>query len=275
MNKTSLRLGIPLLACCAVFGNVDVAAAQPGMTPPGSTPPYTAPPPASPGPAGEPATAPSQEPYAGDTSQDPYSQDPYSQDPYSQDPYSQDPSPQSPKPYYGPPMPPPAPVSQDRSGFHFGVSAGLGAMESDVEQFNCSGCEPVAVTFDVHAGKMLSPKFGLQGEVWFQVQNLDDSGSASISQAMFSLAAQYWLHPRVWVKAGIGFANLSLNYDSGFGNETESLGNGSAIHGGVGVELIQSQNFALDLVLKTGAAGYEERNETVSATSLGFGVNWY
>ena len=129
-----------------------------------------------------------------------------------------------PSPYYGPPMPPPPPQQRERSGFTVGLSGGVGIMESDAGEFACAGCDPVAGTFDIHVGTMLTPRFALQGEIWFQGQSLEAGGTASINQTMIFLAAQYWLHPRFWIKAGLGGANLTLNYDDGFGGQSEDLG---------------------------------------------------
>tara|TARA_R110002073_G_scaffold332410_1_gene518220 strand:- start:6577 stop:7371 length:795 start_codon:yes stop_codon:yes gene_type:complete len=244
-----LCLGLPLVATFAV-SDIQVANAQPGMTPPGQTP-TSAPPPASPGPAG-----------------------PYS--PAPDGPYSQPPEPyyDPPEPYYGPPMPP-VPPPTERQGFNLGFSGGIGIMESDAGELACVGCEPIAATFDFHVGTMLSSKFALQAEFWFQGQSLDATGRASINQTMFTAAAQYWLHPRFWLRAGFGLANLTLNYDDNFGPVSESLGTGVAMHVGAGFEIIHSRNFSLDALIKTGAGTYSDPDETISATTFNLGVNWY
>ncbi len=148
-------------------------------------------------------------------------------------------------------------------------------MESDAGEFACAGCDAVAGTFDLHVGKMLSGKLALQGELWFQGQNLEADGRASINQMMFTAAAQYWLHPRFWLKAGLGVANLTLSFDNGFQQENESLGTGTAFHVAAGFEIIHSRRFSLDALIKTGAGSYSDRDETVSATSFNLGVNWY
>jgi hypothetical protein len=163
----------------------------------------------------------------------------------------------------------------ERSGYHIGFSGGVGTMDSDAGEFACAGCEAVAGTFDFHVGKMLNGKFALQGELWFQGQNLEAGGTASINQTMITVAAQYWLHPRFWLKAGLGLASLTLSYDDGFGQQNESLGNGTAVHLAAGFEIIHSRSFSLDALVKTGAGSYADRDETVSTTSFNLGVNWY
>jgi len=148
-------------------------------------------------------------------------------------------------------------------------------MKSDVGHFACAGCEPVAATFDIHVGKMLTPTFALQGEFWFQTQNLEAGGTASINQAMFLIAGQYWLHPRFWLKAGFGASNLSLTYEDGAGGQSEDLGSGGALEFAAGLELMRTATFGFDMQLKTGYGSYSDRGERVSATSFNLGVNWY
>lgn len=249
MKFKHLSILLPLALGLALHG-AEEAEAQPGMTPPGSTPPYTEPPPASPGPAGPPA---------------PMGPPPAQPGGYAPEPY-----------YYGPPMPPPmAPAPRGRTGFHIGLSGGLGIMESDAGEFACDGCDPVAANFELHVGRMFGSKFALQGELWFQTQSLDEFDSASINQVMYTIAAQYWLHPKFWLRAGFGAANLSLSYETGFGRESDSLDSGTAMHVGLGIEMIHSPNFSLDAIIKTGAGSYADRDETVTATTVNIGVNWY
>ena len=61
----------------------------------------------------------------------------------------------------------------------------------------------------------------------------------------------------------------------GFGNQSESLGDGPALQFALGFELIRSSTFALDAQVKMGSGTYSDRDEQVSASSFGLGVNWY
>ncbi len=177
-------------------------------------------------------------------------------------------------PYYGPPMQP-MPQRTGRTGYHIGISGGLGILESDAGEFVCDGCEPIAGTFDIHVGTMLTPKFALQGEYWLQSQSIDAEGRASIRQDMFMVAGQYWITPRFWAKGGIGAAVFTLNWDDSYDTQTETLGSGLALQFALGYELIHSRTFSLDAQLKMGSGNYEDRDEQVSASSLALGVNWY
>ena len=185
-------------------------------------------------------------------------------------PYAQ---PYAPAPYYAPPVQ--VPQRAERTGFHLGISAGVGVLESDAGEFVCEGCEPVAGTFDIHVGTMLTPRFALQGEYWLQSQNIDADGRASIRQDMFMVAGQYWITPRFWAKGGIGAAVFTLNWDDSYDTQTETLGSGLALEFALGYELIHSRTFSLDAQLKLGSGTYEDRDEEVTASSVSLGVNWY
>jgi hypothetical protein len=150
-------------------------------------------------------------------------------------------------------------------------------MESSLGEFDCAGCEsaPPALGFDFHVGTMLMPRLALQAEFWGQTRNLDENGNGSIAQQMFLLAAQYWLTPRFWIKAGVGFASLTLTYDNGFEDVSEPLDDGSAFMGAVGYEIMSSASFALDIQLKTGTGIYDARGEEVGVGMIALGLNWY
>lgn len=199
--------------------------------------------------------------------------------PGSMPPYSAPPPTYAPSPYYGQPMPPPAPRSEEREGWNLGFSAGIGSMESSANGgFACSGCqvEPPTGAFDLHVGTMLSNRLALQGEIWMQSRALDVDGMASVNQTMLLLAAQYWLTPRLWLKAGIGFASLSVSYFDGFEDRSDQVGEGGGFMAAVGYELMSSRSFGLDIQLKTGAAGYDTSDaEEVSITAIALGLNWY
>ena len=57
------------------------------------------------------------------------------------------------------------------------------------------------------------------------------------------IAGQFWLTPQLWIKGGIGFANLQAD-DAYF---TYDVGNGGVIMGALGFELMSARNFSVDL----------------------------
>jgi len=173
-------------------------------------------------------------------------------------------------------MPPIQNISNpERHGLVIGASLSVGVLESDVSDFSCNGCNAAAGALDMHIGTMLTPRLSLQGEIHLQDRTLDAVGDVSLTQTMVLLAVQYWLIPRLWIKGGIGSGHLSIDYANGGPASSEDLGTGLALHGAVGYELMHSARFGLDFQLMTGFTNYSERQENVSTTSAGFGVNWY
>lgn len=235
MKRTILPLALSSLCWSGL------ALAQPGMTPPGQTPPY------------EPAP-------------DPYAPDPYGPDPYAPDPYG--PPPPAAQTQYGPPMAPLPP--RERSGWHLGISLGLGGMSANGESLDCGNCsgDPPAAAFDLHVGTLLSPSFALQGELWTQGKMIDEIAGRQVSQTMMMVAGQFWLGERFWLKAGLGLASVSETDD-----RQERVAAGTAFMAGAGYELYHSRNFGCDIQLKTGAGSYQ--GDTLSSTTIGLGLNWY
>lgn len=123
---------------------------------------------------------------------------------------------------------------------------------------------------------MVTPRLAIQGELWGQVRPIDADSGAYVNQSMVLLALQYWLTPRFWVKGGIGYAGLSVNYNDGYEDRSDNIGEGVGVMGAVGYELVSMRTFAFDLQLKSGMGSYEENNsEEVIATTLAVGINWY
>jgi hypothetical protein len=85
------------------------------------------------------------------------------------------------------------------------------------------------------------------------------------------IAAQFWLIPVLWIKGGLGFANLQT--DNAF--FTSDLGTGGAIMGAIGVELLSARNFALDLQGRIIEGTYNSGNDHLTSGTIGLGINWY
>jgi hypothetical protein len=177
--------------------------------------------------------------------------------------------------YYAQPT---GPQHFDRRGFTIGVGFGVGGMASDSGILeDCFDCdyEPASVGFDVHLGGMINPRLALLGEIWGMGQSVDAYGSTTLVQTLVMFAAQYWVTPQLWLKGGIGAANLSYSYDTGSDVVSEDIDAGAALMGAVGYEVMSSPRFALDLQLRLGSGSYDGINEQVSVGMLGLGLNWY
>jgi hypothetical protein len=189
---------------------------------------------------------------------------------------AQAPGQSQPPPGYAPPPPGYAPTvvapPRERAGFLIGIGIGAGSIEvignngENLDQFEGG-------SFSLQIGGLINPRFGLMLDTWSVVHEDDeDDGYGddyTISHNITTIAAQYWLTPRFWIKGGIGRANYSVRSWLG---ELESE-DGPALLGGLGYEVLHSRTFALDLQLRVGAGEYEEG--TLQNGALLLGLNWY
>ena len=175
--------------------------------------------------------------------------------------------------YQGAPVP---------GGFHnragrlaFGFGVGLGGMHDDTGSITCPNCDfkPLAFEGDFHIGGMLSHRFALLFEAQVNSQLVDSdrfNGDQFLTQGAAMIAGQVWLIPQLWIKGGIGFANLQVD-DAFF---TTDVGNGGALMGAIGVELLSARNFALDLQGRIIEGLYSDNYHVTSGT-IGIGIDWY
>ena len=178
------------------------------------------------------------------------------------------------------PNPPAADGYHDRAGrMTLGVSLGLGGMQIGGADVNCSGCDydPIAFEFDAHIGGMISPRLAIMFEAQANAQTVEENQFAakSLVQGAAMIAAQYWVTPQLWVKAGIGGAQLSYSYDDGGQtSQGESLAKGGAAMGAVGYEILSARAFSIDAQARLMVGSYDGGQDLKSG-SLGVGVNWY
>lgn len=177
-----------------------------------------------------------------------------------------------------------APPPQLPGGFHdrqgrlsWGFSIGIGGMHdagSNVTSCNNCNYNPAAIEVDGHIGGFISPRLALMGEFQVNAQTVHSdtyNGDTVLSQNVIMLAGQYWLTPQLWIKGGLGFAHLQAD-DSYFQYD---LGDGGAIMGGVGYELMSARNFAVDLQGRLIQGSYHGLNDQVTSGTVGVGINWY
>lgn len=183
--------------------------------------------------------------------------------------------------YYPASPPPPSSYGPGyhRRGLTLGVSLGIGGMDSDTGAIYCDGCDyqPVAGGGSFHIGGMLNPRLALLFEVWSTGKQLDAVGANSLWQHLVMVAAQYWVSPQLWLKGGIGFAHLSLQYDDGYYYEDQPVADGGALMGALGYEVLAGPRFSVDLQLRLGMGSYEGLGfgDQIQSGTFGAGLNWY
>lgn len=165
-------------------------------------------------------------------------------------------------------------VVPERKGLTLGIGLGAGGMESDDGPIECFDCDDsVAGSADFHVGLMLNPRLAIMYEAWGTGQALNAAADVTLVQVLSMAAAQYWLTPRLWVKAGIGTAHLSESMSGD--NDSKEIDTGVAGMAAVGIELIQGPRWALDVQLRGGSGTYEGIDDKVFQGTLQVGLNWY
>jgi hypothetical protein len=185
-------------------------------------------------------------------------------------------------PVYGPPPIP--------GGFHarggrltFGGSIGLGYMNDGGTSVQCSGCDYNPATFEIdgHIGGMINYRMAILLELQANLQQvaLDAANDTTLEQTLVLGAVQYWLTPQLWLKGGVGLANLQLN-DNVNGVTYVSPGNGLGLLAGLGFELLSARFFAIDLQARLTGGFYGGNNASfgdgrITSGTIGVGINWY
>lgn len=170
-------------------------------------------------------------------------------------------------------------------GFHnrmgrliYGVSLGLGGMKENGDKVDCNSCDysPIAGMGSLHVGGFVGPRLALMGEVQGNIQTIATDGydSEMLVQSTLMFAAQYWVTPQLWIKGGIGVANLRVD-DTYYGTVEELPENGLALMGAVGYEVLSAQRFSVDLQGRLINGSYDRAGVNVSGASVGIGINWF
>lgn len=201
--------------------------------------------------------------------------------------------------YYGRPAGPPPPgpgfygnqaSNQLPGGFWnrqgriiFGGTLGLGHMNDDFGDVECAQCSysPISAMGAVHLGGFLTPRFALMGEAQVNVQQVEEDtfgGSTTLVMSGLMLAGQYWLTPQLWIKGGLGFANLQLEYSAygdGIVDDSSKPEHGTAIMAAIGYELYSAHRFSIDLEGRVMNGSFKGIDNNVTGGTIGVGVNWF
>jgi hypothetical protein len=177
----------------------------------------------------------------------------------------------------------PAPSAQHPGGFHnragrlmFGFSAGLGGMSDKGGDIECINCDYGTLTGQVsgHIGGFIGPRLALMGEAQANAQTLATDGydDTILVQSALMFAAQYWITPQLWIKGGLGFANLQVE-DTYFGVVSRPE-NGMSLMGAIGFEILSARYISLDLQGRFLNGSYDGIDNNITAGSSGLGINW-
>lgn len=162
--------------------------------------------------------------------------------------------------------------NRERSGATFGASLGAGHLGCTIDGDDCNDdATRPAVGAGLRAGFMLSPALALTGNLWGMVHRDD---RLTVSQVLLTAQLRAWLLPTLWVEGGVGLARSRAEVDLDIVQVADESDTVPAIAAGVGLELMHTSTFGLDLQLK-GGSGLYDGDVNVYQVSLGVGVNFY
>jgi hypothetical protein len=160
---------------------------------------------------------------------------------------------------------PPRPRALYREGLVFGGALGAGRAG-----WSCDNCRSYGgFAGELHIGGMITPQLALEGDFSTVIRSIGYDQFVSVNMGHF--AAQLWPLPILWLKGGIGLG--FLQYDDNYYGYSESSNAGVSALFGIGVEVLQTYNFALDIQFRITGTRFE--NDTINTLALMIGASWY
>jgi hypothetical protein len=130
-----------------------------------------------------------------------------------------------------------------------------------------------------HAGWGLSPTLGGVLDLWVMSSKED---RLTLTHVIASAGVRYWLVPILWIQGGLGLASASWRYDATLFQLEDRTDNVPAIFAAVGLEVLQSPRFAIDVQLRLGYGFYDDdddgdgrADQTARSASLAAGFTWF
>jgi len=139
---------------------------------------------------------------------------------------------------------------------------------------SCDGCDEIYYGPGLHfnIGWQLTPNLGIFLDGGGLGVDPDTDGQATLVQAVVAVGVQYWIQQPIWLKAGIGSAQLSI-YSDFLEDETETV---FGLLLAAGYEIVSQPGFSVDAEFRI-ATGFYDEVDGSSVTNFGvqFSVNWH
>jgi len=156
-----------------------------------------------------------------------------------------------------------------RQGLILGGGLGVG-------HISCDGADCGDVNsaggLNLQIGGMVSPNVGLMVDAWGMSHR--DGSDATFTHTIVTGAIRYWLVPRLWLQGGVGLAQATWDYSDSLVDYQSKSDTVPALMGAIGVEVLSTPTFAMNLELR-GGTGFFEDDTRVRNLSFGVGVDWY
>jgi hypothetical protein len=118
---------------------------------------------------------------------------------------------------------------------------------------------------------MLTPSLAIIGQVSGVVHRDDDY---ELSQWVAAGGLRAWVAPRFWIEGGVGAARTKIDVMGDFLDISAESETVPAVAAGLGVEVLSSNKFALDVALR-GANGFYEDEYNVYQVTLGAAATFF
>lgn len=156
-----------------------------------------------------------------------------------------------------------------REGIIVGGDLGFG-------HISCSGdgCDSFteAGSFGLHIGGMITPRIAVMADAWWMLHTED---RLTVSQGIFTGAVRFWAIPRLWLQLGLGAARVDYTYSGTFSSINDHTEWVPAFQIGVGVEIIATHHFALDVALRYGTGFYSDGDYRIHNVALVLGASFF
>jgi hypothetical protein len=154
-----------------------------------------------------------------------------------------------------------------RTGLVAGVGLGFGGITAEQCGGDCGG----GLSLEGHIGGMVNPRMAVMFDAW-AVFHRNTAYDTTTTSGVYTGALQLWVTPILWLKGGLGLGSTSRSDFFG----TIGSSTGFAMMGGLGVELVNTGPFALDLQGRIGHSFFSN-NDGGGVTDYAFmvGFNWY
>jgi hypothetical protein len=158
-----------------------------------------------------------------------------------------------------------------RRGLLIGVGLQAGHIRFQCQNDpNCGDNVNESGGLNISLAYMMTDKLAFSVDGWAMVHRSEFlTETVTVTHSMLTVGPQIWLVPRIWVRGGVGWARLSVDFGDIQAQSESVLG----IMGAVGWEVLTSSKFALDVQVRAGTGFYD--GVDAANAGLGLGFTWF
>jgi len=133
----------------------------------------------------------------------------------------------------------------------FGGALGAGSLRAD-----CDDCRSSFEAFGAsgHIGLLITPRIAVLLDLWIMAHV---EGFLTVYQNINTVAGQFWITPRLYLKAGVGNANAGYHWRGIFVDRQDRTESAPGVTVGAGYEILFSGHAAFDIQFRYGTGFYD------------------